>query len=798
MDNNRKLMQFHLLTEKESATHYHQNPELFYIMAGQLEVRIDDQTFVMKNGDIMLINANKRHLMIAEEGVFGARFEIDFHLLSEYMGTMQLLFWCNTMADKNEAYNRLRILLNRILGRYFEKDEKSSLYLNALYYETMYVLTSNFLIKSDDTRLNIEATQDKLRIQQIQSYIQANYQTQISLNDLAGRLYLSNAYLSKYIKKHFGLTFMEYLNNVRLFHAVDELIYSNKNMTRIALDNGFPTSAAFTKAFRDAYSELPSEYRKKMQNNRQEANTEVKLTEEEAELIKKYLKDNDEPEENERMIMMECNVDATDYTEYNNPGIRGICVGKVYSLLHSDVQKQLIDIQKKTGVEYIRVWDLFSREHCYSEGGCNFRKLDQVFDFLVDNEMKPYIELGYKQTVFMYSPERYLKQSKNQEDFDDKTFEELIRDLVIHLVNRYGVDEIERWYFEYRNSQFENWEKRRGFDSYYRRFLVVYRTLKEVSSRIKIGGAGYILGYETMECRKTFPFWMESEVKPDFFSVYAYQYTGYEEDKILYGRKSIDFDYMKNQIEILREGMKESGFDVEEFHITEWNFTISNRNVINDSCEQGAYVLKNCIDMCDQVDFMAYWHALDSYSDYYDVNEPLNGDSGIISRDGFRKPAFYALSFMKKLQPYLLYKGSYAIVTSNLRDCYVIACHNFKKFSGKYASTEENDIKIDEIANYLEDQKSLTIRFRLTNVNSGDYIVKTHYVNREHGSVQDIWKRLEYRKNLAKDEKNYLQNSAIPYMEIKNIHVNDGVLEFENKLQEQEIRLIEIKYCYTL
>ena len=244
MENERKLIQFYFINEAEIATHYHQNPELFYILAGQLEVKIDDQKFLLKKGDIILINANKRHLVVGNNEILGARFEIDYHLLSEYMGTMQLLFWCNTVADKNEAYDQLRNLLDRILDRYFEKDDRGALYLNALYFETAYILTSNFLIRSDDTRLNLEGNQDRVRIMQIQSYIQANYQTQISLNDLAGRLYLSTAYLSKYVKKHLGLTFMEYLNNVRLFHAVDELMYSRKNVTRIALDNGFPTSSA--------------------------------------------------------------------------------------------------------------------------------------------------------------------------------------------------------------------------------------------------------------------------------------------------------------------------------------------------------------------------------------------------------------------------------------------------------------------------------------------------------------------------------------------------------------------------
>lgn len=290
MDNRRKLMQLYFLTEPEVCTHYHQDPELFYLLSGHFEVKIDDAVYQMKKGDILLINANKRHTLAAKGELLMARFEIDFHLLAEQLGSMQLLFWCNSVIDKNEAFQELRILLDKIIDRYFEQENKDALRMNALYYETLYVLAGNFLVKSDDIRLNVEDSQDRVRIRQIQNYIQANYQSQISLNDLADRLFLSNAYLSKYIKKHLGLTFMEYLNNVRLFHAVDELLYSKKNITHIAMDNGFPTSAAFTKAFRDVHGESPSEYRKLMQEENSTPRDRRELTKEEELKIVEYLK----------------------------------------------------------------------------------------------------------------------------------------------------------------------------------------------------------------------------------------------------------------------------------------------------------------------------------------------------------------------------------------------------------------------------------------------------------------------------------------------------------------------------
>lgn len=127
MENDRKLIQFHFITNAEVSTHYHQNPEVFYVLTGELKVQIDETTFLMKQGDIILINANKRHTMNGNEELLGARFEIDFHLLAEYMESMQLLFWCNSVADKNAAYADLREVFDHILSRYFEKDEKSAL-----------------------------------------------------------------------------------------------------------------------------------------------------------------------------------------------------------------------------------------------------------------------------------------------------------------------------------------------------------------------------------------------------------------------------------------------------------------------------------------------------------------------------------------------------------------------------------------------------------------------------------------------------------------------------------------------
>lgn len=795
MDNERKLMQYHFITNDEISIHYHQNIEIFYILQGKMEIKIDDVSYQLGKGDFILINANKRHSVTGKENLLGARFEIDFHLLAEYMDTLQLMFWCNTVTDKNEAYRELRNLFDKILERYFEKDDKAALYLNSLYYEVLYLLTSNFMVKAEDVRLDREHSQDRIRIKQIQNYIQANYQKQISLNDLANRLFLTNAYLSRYIKKNIGLTFVEYLNNVRLFHAVDELLYTNKNITHIAMDNGFPTSAAFTKAFRDVYKEAPSEYRKCMQTGILQEE-EKELNEKDRTTLLKYLNYRQNIIQPDKNSFLECWADVNCWEKQDWNYFKAINVGEAYMLLRSDVQMQLKEIQLETGMKYARIWNILAPDgNLEKKGRYNFRKLDQVLDFILENHMKPYIDLGIKPSLCMYTPEKVVSKKQNiKERYIYESFEDVIKALSMHLVNRYGVEELETWYFEFWN------DPKLGLCGeeceYYRYFECLYRIWKKFSTEIKVGGAGFILGYENTVFAEIFQYWAKRKIQPDFLSFYSYQYVAFVDQGNRYGRKSVDGHYIKNQVDIVKKMLQDYEFSVPELHIGEWNFTVSNRNALNDSCEQGAYIMKNCIDMAGEIDHMAYWHGMDLYSEYYDTHQVLNGDSGMLSGDGIKKPAFYVFQFMNKLQPYLIKKEEHSIITTNGRGKYVIACHNYKKLSSKYVFSEEDQIKVEDLEWYMEDADALNLRFCLDHLKNGNYQIKTYYINREHGSAQDIWKKMDYTKDLLKDEIFYLQKQAMPDMEMKTVSVENGLLELENSLMAQEIRLIEIQYRY--
>ena len=75
------------------------------------------------------------------------------------------------------------------------------------------------------------------------------------------------------------------------------------------------------------------------------------------------------------------------------------------------------------------------------------------------------------------------------------------------------------------------------------------------------------------------------------------------------------------------------------------NLTISDRNLINDSCFKGAYILKNYIDLIDRVEGMSYFVGSDRVSEYYDTEELLFGGTGLLTKDGIQKPAMFAFHF---------------------------------------------------------------------------------------------------------------------------------------------------------
>ncbi|WP_019605488.1 helix-turn-helix domain-containing protein [Teredinibacter turnerae] len=84
----------------------------------------------------------------------------------------------------------------------------------------------------------------------------------LSLRTLAKHIATPSNYLSQTLNVHMQTTFFDYINRLRVEHALPEVLSGEKTVLDIAMDNGFNARSSFYKAFKEVTGQNPSDYRK--------------------------------------------------------------------------------------------------------------------------------------------------------------------------------------------------------------------------------------------------------------------------------------------------------------------------------------------------------------------------------------------------------------------------------------------------------------------------------------------------------------------------------------------------------
>lgn len=102
---------------------------------------------------------------------------------------------------------------------------------------------------------------DKTRINTVYDYIQKNYQTQISLADIASKLNMTEEYFSRYFSKTMKKPFFEFLNEYKINRACKLLIETDKQISEIGYAAGFESIPFFYRQFKKFKDCQPKTYR---------------------------------------------------------------------------------------------------------------------------------------------------------------------------------------------------------------------------------------------------------------------------------------------------------------------------------------------------------------------------------------------------------------------------------------------------------------------------------------------------------------------------------------------------------
>ena len=259
--------------------HIHNEFEFFVVLRGEGVAKIKSHVYNIQEGDIYLINSGEVHSysrnpvseVVPDRNKDSAPLflfvQISNHCLREYFPQIRTTVFnsCNLKdyLDEKEA-NEVIYSLIESARLYFSEDRlfplkvlgNISRVLAACYEKVPYEIIS------EAQKNNLK--QKNLRVERIISYIDANFETQIRLQDLAELENLSPTHFSHLFTSLFGVTFQDYVNIKRMEQCIRLMPNKEKTLLEISYESGFSDPKYMNRMFIKHFGYTPKEYRKRL------------------------------------------------------------------------------------------------------------------------------------------------------------------------------------------------------------------------------------------------------------------------------------------------------------------------------------------------------------------------------------------------------------------------------------------------------------------------------------------------------------------------------------------------------
>ena len=258
--------------------HIHNEFEIFIVLKGSGIAKIKNKSYSLKSGDIFLINSGEVHSYMrdplytldvedTDDVPLFLFAQISNHCLREYFPQIRTTVFnsCNLRDYLSDAEaNSMINLLVQSAKIYFAEEP---LYQLNVLSNIAKVIVSCYKqvpheIISEAQKTNLK--QKNLRVERIISYIDANFETQIRLQDLAEQENLSPTHFSHLFTSLFGVTFQNYVNIKRMEQCIRLMPNKEKTLLEISYESGFSDPKYMNRMFIKHFGYTPKEYRKRL------------------------------------------------------------------------------------------------------------------------------------------------------------------------------------------------------------------------------------------------------------------------------------------------------------------------------------------------------------------------------------------------------------------------------------------------------------------------------------------------------------------------------------------------------
>jgi xylan 1,4-beta-xylosidase len=401
--------------------------------------------------------------------------------------------------------------------------------------------------------------------------------------------------------------------------------------------------------------------------------------------------------------------------------------GRAVLTLRDSYRRDLRSTKQITDFHYVRFHAVFHDEMgIYDEDAqgntvYNFSYLDQTYDGLLANGVRPFVELSFmpkklaaKEMLHAFWFKPTIAPPKDYAKWDD-----LITHFVQHVIDRYGIDEVSQWYFEVWNEpNLDFWGGEPRQPTYFELYDHTARALKAVSPKLRVGGPA---SAQAAWADAFLKHCADENVPVDFVS--SHVYGNDKSEDVFHSHEVIPRNQMVcRAVKKVHDQIKASSMPSLPLVWSEFNASYMNEPAVTDMAYMGPW-LADTIRQCDGlVEMMSYWTFSDVFEEQGVVKTPFYGGFGLIAAGGIPKPAFNAFALLHHLGDERIDLNSdSALLTRTKEGALVLAVWN-------YAPPEKEGAP-----------RTFTLRFKGTRASEAQVSV----VDPQHGDMRPTYLKMD-------------------------------------------------------
>jgi xylan 1,4-beta-xylosidase len=445
--------------------------------------------------------------------------------------------------------------------------------------------------------------------------------------------------------------------------------------------------------------------------------------------------------------------------------------------LRADWQKQLARATKELGFKHVRFHGLLSDDMStlvdeQDKLIYSFFNADQICDFLLSIGMRPFMELSFMPRTLSSGPETVFSYEANitpPRDYDK--WATLIKDLITHWIERYGMEEISQWFFEVWNEPNLDafWKGKQS--EYFMLYEYTANTIKAINNNLKVGGpatAGnnWISDFVNF-CEK-------NKVPYDFISTHHYPTDDFGKpgDDTIAQLAASKRSALRGEAQKVKEQAGNK-----PVYYTEWCTSSNPFDELHDMPYAAAFIVKTVIEASGIVEGYSYWTFSDIFEENYFSSVPFHGGFGLMNIYGIPKPAYRAFELLHRLGDQILaVEGQHPTA-----DVWVVT------------KGDSLNIMITNWALPRHEIKTETIEVKLDNFGS----VKNASIERiddDHANAHKAWKGMGSPETLMPDQVVALEKASSLVKESLALKNDGASIVVEITLPPQGIAYITIEF----